>query len=790
MEKGTNRRSILKPLLLTYEVINKNLIFNLTYWELLICFLLLIAIVCIDAFSNYVILFKIVFSCIWLFYILSIVIKIHHLNIYQYVVKVLLFYYQRNLHANKTKQFTLTINDNCIIYLNRQYYVKQLIPIRLYSNVQEQLEQLSNNANLNSNLIICTISTNDLMQDYLGKLKDIHISEQLTDYLVNHTNQIEQINQACSKKQYFVLYQQPSDLTWLNLLSWLQLNDVTSEQLQLIKSKLTFWNHANVYQSKYFICNQQYYSLIKLSNLSIDQTPSWLLTLLSINFDCECLVFINKLKKNEAVDHLNKLNPTPMFTNKKQKETNKYNADLIHLYKNEVNHEHVDLVGFSFYYLLHASDLKTLMKLSNDLQTWCLNFNLQIELVKWNYFLILDWINNQHTLYLTNAHLVIGLMTNTLNYHDPTGIYLGNDKNNLPFVFNQFSYLNTLSNASNGISLILGKSGTGKSILLKKIIYLSLILMHQQIIIFDVEDEYKLLTNYFDNYLLINSIPLSIDPFQIKFSNQDEKLLFLQTFFLQFNSKLDLINALIDYLKAQTDPTFWNFLTYLKQTSPLNYAYLKFLDTSIYQNWFNGKIDFTNYQLVIINFKPIFDKELITANSLINVALILIFTCISMYVFNNHTNHIHLVIDEAHKFINLKNEAINNIWYSFIKKTRKYQTCLTFCTQNFNDLFNHNFANKILGNIQYLFIGQVNDIDLNDLVNYFNLNQSEQDEFKHTILSLNNKEFLFCNSKQSFNIFTNYIEKKILKQYYLINTNDEQAEIETRKKEDEKSKTA
>ncbi|MBO7084672.1 DUF87 domain-containing protein [bacterium] len=147
-------------------------------------------------------------------------------------------------------------------------------------------------------------------------------------------------------------------------------------------------------------------------------------------------------------------------------------------------------------------------------------------------------------------------MTNTLNYHDPTGIYLGNDKNDLPFVFNQFNYLNAFSNASNGISLILGKSGTGKSILLKKIIYLSLILMHQQVIIFDVEDEYEILTKYFSNCLLLQTIPLKIDPFQIKFTNQDEKLLFLQTFFLQFNSKLDLINALIDYFKTNNDHSF------------------------------------------------------------------------------------------------------------------------------------------------------------------------------------------------------------------------------------------
>ncbi|MBQ3621607.1 hypothetical protein II941_02225 [bacterium] len=139
MEKGTNRRSILKPLVLTYEVINKNLIFNLTYWELLICFLLLLTIVCLDAFSNYVVLFKIIFSCIWLSYILSIIIKIHHQNIYQYLIKILIFNYEKNQHLKKAKSLNILINnENVITYLNKKYFVKQLIATKLYSNLNEQ----------------------------------------------------------------------------------------------------------------------------------------------------------------------------------------------------------------------------------------------------------------------------------------------------------------------------------------------------------------------------------------------------------------------------------------------------------------------------------------------------------------------------------------------------------------------------------------------------------------------------------------------------------------------------
>ncbi|MBO6103617.1 hypothetical protein J6P04_00915 [bacterium] len=181
--------------------------------------MLLLTIVCIDAFTNYVVIFKIVFSCVWFIYILSIVIKIKHQNIYQYCCKVLWFNYQKNLHQNKNKEYLVTINNDSITYLNKNYYVKQLIPIRIYSNVQEQLEQLSANPNLNSNLIIIGISTNDLMQDYLSKIKNVNLNNKVTNLMQTHAFEVNEINQTCFKKQYFVLYQQPTDLTWLNLLS-------------------------------------------------------------------------------------------------------------------------------------------------------------------------------------------------------------------------------------------------------------------------------------------------------------------------------------------------------------------------------------------------------------------------------------------------------------------------------------------------------------------------------------------------------------------------------------------
>ncbi|MBO7084670.1 hypothetical protein J6W20_01885 [bacterium] len=157
-----------------------------------------------------------VFSCVWFIYLLSIVIKVHHLNLYQYLIKIIIFNYQKKLHLKKVTQFNFNLSDNFITYLNKKYYVKQLVAQRLYKNVQEQLEQLIINPNLNANLIIIGISTNDLMQDYLSNLETIKVNEALTNYLTDHAKQVNKVNDISPKKQYFVLYEQDSSLNILN----------------------------------------------------------------------------------------------------------------------------------------------------------------------------------------------------------------------------------------------------------------------------------------------------------------------------------------------------------------------------------------------------------------------------------------------------------------------------------------------------------------------------------------------------------------------------------------------
>ncbi|MBR4485873.1 hypothetical protein IKS57_00615 [bacterium] len=62
----------------------------------------------------------------------------------------------------------------------------------------------------------------------------------------------------------------------------------------------------------------------------------------------------------------------------------------------------------------------------------------------------------------------------------------------------------------------------------------------------------------------------------------------------------------------------------------------------------------------------------------------------------------------------------------------------------------NDFANKILGNLQYLFIGKLNDLDLNYLMQYLNINNFEKEKFKKQIISLKQTEFLYSNNNKSF----------------------------------------
>ncbi|MBO6072620.1 hypothetical protein J6P59_03150 [bacterium] len=52
--------------------------------------------------------------------------------------------------------------------------------------------------------------------------------------------------------------------------------------------------------------------------------------------------------------------------------------------------------------------------------------------------------------------------------------------------------------------------------------------------------------------------------------------------------------------------------------------------------------------------------------------------------------------------------------------------------------------------MQYLFIGKLNDIDLNSLIKYLNINEYQKQNFKNRIINLKQTEFLYSNNNKTF----------------------------------------
>lgn len=89
---------------------------------------------------------------------------------------------------------------------------------------------------------------------------------------------------------------------------------------------------------------------------------------------------------------------------------------------------------------------------------------------------------------------------------DTEGVYIGDDNNNIPFVFDNMlhrkSYLPQESDRINGNIAIFGETGSGKSYLNKKMIIGWMLEKQSKQLIFDIEDEYRPLGNRFGGLML------------------------------------------------------------------------------------------------------------------------------------------------------------------------------------------------------------------------------------------------------------------------------------------------
>ena len=773
MERQEKRRQILKPLKNTQ---NQNFIFFIyTWYEILIILILLIIIITIMLFVHNFLTFKVIFDLILLFILLSFLIKINKKNLFNQINLIIKFHFLKKSFKNEkfTKSIQYEINNDQLVWNKTSFYLKK-IKIKSLNSYFENYFQIKQINSIHE-IHLMILNKNELLKKYQDDIIKIK-HYQLKEFLSNHQQLINELNNTTYEKEIFIIYKNQTALNLINQ-NLFDIYDVTKFELELIQKKLNFnvYNKQNLYKKNWFKINEQYYSVLNFNNFNLLNQLSWLINLIDININDYFILNLSNLLKTDAINYLNKQYKTNFFNNKLKNEENKQFNELLKEYKQQIFNEEENLFKLNCHLIISANTLEELKFKTNNYKYFYQDNLINIKQLKYDYFFINlfeqdSFINeiNLNNIYLTNTQFDLGWMNYSSINKEYHGILLGKNNEEQAFFFNQEEYLSKNNNLQsfNGINLILGKSGTGKSILIKKIIYLSNLIKHQKIIILDIEGEYVFLKDFFDKTLIINLMPLVLDPFKLEFETNNERILFLASF-LNNLCHHDFTSEITQYFNEIKIHGFWFFIKWLKNNASYKYNLIKEIDNEIYMNWFNQDFSLNEHEIVIFNFKNIFDKEFITNLNFINASLVLVFCIISKTIFNNKNNTYHLIIDEAHKFFNLQNKTINNIWYSLIKKSRKYQTLLTFATQNFNDLYANDFANKILGNLQYLFIGKLNDIDLNSLIKYLNINEYQKQNFKNKIINLKQTEFLYSNNNKTFIQWTNIIDEDILKKYYL-----------------------
>ena len=85
------------------------------------------------------------------------------------------------------------------------------------------------------------------------------------------------------------------------------------------------------------------------------------------------------------------------------------------------------------------------------------------------------------------------------------------------------------------------------------------LIKHQKIIILDIEGEYIFLKDFFDKTLIINLMPLVLDPFKLEFETNNERILFLASF-LNNLCRLDFTSELTQYFNEIKIHGFWFFI--------------------------------------------------------------------------------------------------------------------------------------------------------------------------------------------------------------------------------------
>lgn len=370
------------------------------------------------------------------------------------------------------------------------------------------------------------------------------------------------------------------------------------------------------------------------------------------------------------------------------------------------------------------------------------------------------------------------------NYVDEKGLFIGYMDDYKPVIYNPLS----LENRSNFINLVIGKTGSGKTTLVKLLTLILLTLSKSKIFIVDPHDEYDVFLEWFKgNKISFNKNrtmnPLSLS--NISFENYDSFIAskinsiinFLKIIFEddEINNKgifLDLSVDIKNFYKAwvkrglkNLEPTFSDYNKWTNNDEIKQKVLVHFVD-GLYSEFdkpqdIDIKDDLTIFNLI---------EASKTSNKSIRKAyffLVINFLNEVMYENKNTGKFNSYIVDEAHIVFN---DEISLISISrMIREARKFNTMILLGSQNITDFqsIDNNIVSTIFSNTSNIFVGKIEGDQIDSLKSLLSTKSEPLTEVEISYLKRERGNFLYFNEQERINLkvsFDSDIGDLILKQ--------------------------
>lgn len=331
---------------------------------------------------------------------------------------------------------------------------------------------------------------------------------------------------------------------------------------------------------------------------------------------------------------------------------------------------------------------------------------------------------------------------------DNKGLYFGKDQNQTP-TFIDWKKMNQFKNSSSMI--LLGKTGSGKTTTIKRIIKNQMMSNEYKIFVIDPENEYgDMFVKYGGEKIRLNDPNYVINPFNLNIGfkvNEDEwteaiknKMLFLDTFYhMIFDNKLSpaqiewLIqktNELYFYNKNKKELIFSDVYKWIsKFVNKQNDIYFVLEQLGYYCHCVNGNKAYLwdhettinmNNDYIVFEFGELLSKSGTSVVGKAQIFIVLQYLN-DIVLQNRKENHkyINIVVDEAHLLIDEKYLQVVSFMTEMYKRIRKYHGMMTLITQNIGDFYKPaivQYSTALINNAFFILLHTIKDTEI-DAIN-------------------------------------------------------------------------